>query len=381
MTDVPTNKGADIPDMSDVSPGRWNGMRFSSWRLSTKAMIVSVAITTVIILAVFVNLSIEIRNETETFLRSALKGSERQVLRMREEHFADLMWVNSQVSANPTLRAALETYRMESDESDTFRDELLATLQNELDKIWNGLRHDLLFVTDQQGKILAANSISSVSVTANKSMAQHPVVQTALDPSIRPGLENFGVVEIDGQWFFLGSSPIVLQGYIIGTLAIGNQVGSRLLPELRDIFGGETVVTAGPNIISTTLPKTHSQALKVIDGLLNQDEDAALEISDEEFIVTSMTLGRDDSGAQVNLHLLRSITQALREPNQRLIRTLAIQASIALLLAAMLSWIATRGGLRPLQRFVGFMKKVGESGDYSSPLCSRQQDAGRKSAQ
>jgi signal transduction histidine kinase/CheY-like chemotaxis protein len=328
-------------------------------------MFVSVSMTAVIILAVFINLSNDIRNETEGSLRNALESSERQVLRIREEHLADLMWVNSQVSANPTLRAALETYRIESGESDEFRDELLATLQNELDKIWNGLRHDLLFVTDQSGSILAANSITSISFTANANMAQHPVVQAALNPTNRPGIENFGLVEFDGQFFFLGSSPIVLQDYIIGTLAIGNLVGSTLLPELRDIFGGETVVTAGNKIISSTLQESYSQALEANDALPGQGEGAPLEIADQEFVVTSMALGRDEDGQQVSLYLLRSITEALREPNRKLIRTLAVQASIALILAALLSWIATRAGLKPLQRFVDFMKKVGETGDYS----------------
>ncbi len=350
--------------MTDVSK-QTAARGFGSWRLSTKAMFVSVGMTAFIILAVFINLSNDIRNETEDSLRNALENSERQVLKIREEHLADLMWVNSQVSANPTLRAALETYRMETGDSDEFRDELLATLQNELDKIWTGLRHDLLFVTDQAGTILAADSISDISFSAHAEMAEHPVVQAALDPANRPGIENFGLVELDGQQFFFGSSPIVLQDYIIGTLAIGDMVGSSLLPELREIFGGETVVTAGDKIVTSTLEESWSQALEANAALLSLGEDAPLQIGGEEFIVTSMALGQDEDGEEVSLYLLRSVTEALREPNRKLIRTLAIQASIALILAALLSWIATRAGLKPLQRFVDFMKKVGETGDYS----------------
>lgn len=341
--------------------GRW----LSALRLSTKAMLLGVGLTSVIILAVFLTLSIEIRNETEELLREALERSERQVFKMREDHFVDLLWVTTQVSANPTLRAAIETYRMETNEQGPAGSELLATVQNELDKVWGGLRHDLLFVTDESGIVLAAKSSSGVVPQAGESLADHPVVQHALDPRSAAGDENFGVVELGGQFFFVGTSPITLQDYVIGTLTMGDRIGNRFIPDLRAFFGGETVVMAGRQVISSTLPEGLTGQL--VEGRVTplSSGEGTVEIGDEAFLITSMSLGHDRAGRDVSLYLLRSFTEALREPNQKLMRTLAVQAAIAILLAALLSWIATRAGLRPLQRFVGFMRNVADTGDYS----------------
>ncbi len=53
-------------------------------------------------------------------------------------------------------------------------------------------------------------------------------------------------------------------------------------------------------------------------------------------------------------------------------KTLATQALLAVLLGALLAWVATRASLRPLEKFVAFMKGVAESGDYSRRFRGRQ---------
>jgi two-component system cell cycle sensor histidine kinase/response regulator CckA len=88
-----------------------------------------------------------------------------------------------------------------------------------------------------------------------------------------------------------------------------------------------------------------------------------------------MLLGTNDAGEPVTLFLLRSLTQALRLPNQKLMKTLATQAVLAVLLGALLAWVATRTSLRPLEKFVTFMKGVAESGDYSRRFRGRQIEA------
>jgi signal transduction histidine kinase len=93
--------------------------------------------------------------------------------------------------------------------------------------------------------------------------------------------------------------------------------------------------------------------------------DGTARLGDQDYLVTSMVLGTDDRGQAVTLFLLRSLTEALRQPTQRLMKTLATQAALAVLLGALLAWVATRVSLRPLTRFAAFMKEVAESGDYS----------------
>jgi len=342
---------------------------FGALRLSTKAILLSIALTTIVITAVFVTLSIEIRNETKQLLQDTLNRSEKQVLSIKEDNLSQLLWVSSQVANNPTLRAAMETYRLESSLSSETRQGLLATVQNELDKIWTGLPHDILFVTDQLGRVVAANGNLDALPKSGEDISEKPTLAHALDPNAEIGDGNFGVIRLQGQHYLIGTSPIYLQGYVIGTLTLGDRIDSSFLPNLRAFFGGETMVTAGGRSISSTLPSTSDEGSGVSafasPGVEVTQNDGVAHFGNEDYLVTSMELGRDDSGEPVTLYLLRSLTQALRKPNQKLMKTLATQALLAILLGALLTWVATRTSLRPLEKFVAFMKGVAETGDYS----------------
>jgi hypothetical protein len=333
--------------------------RLSSIRLSTKAILLSFALTTFVITAVFVTLSIEIRDETKQLLQDMLNRSERQVLSIKEDNLSQLLWVSSQVANNPTLRAAMETYRLESTLSVENRKELLATLQNELDKIWTGLPNDLLFVTDEKGSVLAANGRLNSGPELGTDLSSKPALKHALNPLAPKGDQNFGVIQLQGQHYFIGASPIDLQGYVIGTLTLGDRIDSSFLPNLRAFFGGEIAVTVGGRSIASTLPQSSSgdSGAEVLARLGSDamPADGTARLGDEDYLITSMNLGMDDAGEEVTLFLLRSLTEALRQPNRKLMKTLATQAVLAVLLGALLAWVAVRTSLRPLEKFVAFM--------------------------
>jgi len=350
-------------------------------RLSTKAILFNIGLTTFVITAVFVTLSIEIRSETKQLLQDILNRSEKQVLSIQEDNLSQLLWVSSQISANPTLRAAMETYRLEPNLKGQVRSELLATIQNELDKIWAGLKHDLLFVTNETGIVLAANGRMNVQPRPGENLSKLPVLKHALDPSAPVDDKNFGVINFRGQHYLIGTLPIEMQGYLIGSLSLGDRIDSSFLPNLRAFFGGETVVTVGNRSIASTLPEPVSGGSGVEDlarlGAAAIKPDGTARLGDEDYLVTSMMLGIDDSGEPVTLFLLRSLTKALQQPNAKLVDTLAKQALLAILLGALLTWAATRASLRPLVRFVAFMKSVAETGDYSRRFRGRAADDGK----
>jgi len=355
--------------------------RFRSMRLSTRAILFNIGLTTFVITAVFVTLSIEIRSETKQLLRDMLNRSEKQVLSIQQDNLSQLLWASSQISANPTLRAAMETYRLEPDLRVPVRSELLATIQNELDKIWAGLRHDLLFVTNEAGVVLAANGQMDVQPQPGEDLSGLPVLNHALDPSVAVGEKNFGVINLQGQYYLIGTLPIEMQGYLIGSLSLGDLIDSSFLPNLRAFLGGETVVTVGHRIIASTLPESSRGGSGLENlarlGTASVRPDGTASLGAEEYLVTSMKLGTDDTGHPVTLFLLRSLTKALQQPNAKLKNTLATQAFLAIFLGALLTWTATRASLRPLERFVTFMKGVAESGDYSRRFRGRLAEVNR----
>ncbi len=372
----PRKKGRDIPGRVIC--------RLSSMRLSTRAILFSIAMTAFVITAVFVTLSIEIRSETKQLLQDILNRSEKQVLSIQQDNLSQLLWASTQISSNSTLRAAMETYRLESTIKTGNRAELLATVQNELDKVWAGLRHDLLFVTDAKGEVLAANGRMDSPPRPGADLSQLPVLKHALNPSAAMGEQNFGVISLQGQHFLIGTLPIEMQGFVIGSLSLGDRIDSSFLPNLRAFFGGDTVVTVGKRSIASTLPASSggdagAEALARLRAAAIKPDGTA-RLGDEDYLITSMTLGTDDSGEPVTLFLLRSLTQALKQPNGKLKNTLAKQAVLAILLGALLTWVVTRTSLRPLERFAAFMKGVAESGDYSRRFQGREPGERRPAA-
>jgi signal transduction histidine kinase len=352
--------------------------RFSGLRLSTKAMLFNVSIIAIVISAVFVGLSIQIRNETRQLLQDLLNRSEAQVLSIQQDNLAQLFWATSQISSNSTLRAAMETYRLESAPTPDIREELLATIQNELDKIWGSLPHDLLFVTDEAGRVLGASGHTDALPHPGENLSTLPVMRQALDPTAQVGEQNFGVFTLQQQYYLVGSVPIELQGFIIGSLTLGDRIDSSFLPNLRAFFGGETLVMAGErNIASTLTAEVQQQGLTLdtLEQAVSQAEGTA-RIGPDDYLVTSMKLGSDDRGEPVTLYLLRSLTAALKQPNEQLKQTLATQALLAILLVSALTFVATRKSLRLLERFVEFMRSVAETGDYSRRFNQRTTDPG-----
>jgi len=343
--------------------------RFNSIRLSTKAILFNVALTTFVITAVFVSLSIELRSETKQLLQDILNRSEKQVLSIQQDNLSQLLWASSQISSNSTLRAAMETYRLESTAKSGVRSELLATVQNELNKIWAGLRHDLLIVTNETGVVLAANGRVDSQPQPGEDLSKMPVLQHALNPSVAISNQNFGVINLSGQYYLIGTLPIEMQGFVIGTLTLGDRIDSNFLPNLRAFFGGEIVVALGQRSIASTLPETAkgelgSEALSAL-ATAAIEPDGTAHLGNQDYMVTSLKLGIDERGEPVTLFLLRSLTQALKQPNSNLMNTLATQAILAIFFGALLTWVATRTSLRPLDRFAAFMKGVAETGDYS----------------
>lgn len=362
----------------DRARARWRAMQ-----LSTKAVWLSVALTTIVITTVFISLTLEIRQETRQILQDLLNRSEQQVVSIKEDRLSQLLWMSSQVANNPTLRAAMETFRLESPPRFDHREELLATLQNELDKIWAGLPKDLLIVTNAEGGVLVANGTADDLPDQGVRLAVMPAVERALNPNEAVGDQNFGLMRFGDHYFLAAASPIVLQDYVIGTLVLGDRIDSSFLPNLRAFFGGNTVITVGGKTIASTLPDLKvgdpNAELPVLlaDAVLRNDSTVLLE--GHEYLVDSMVLGADESGAPATLFLLRSLTEAMRQPNGKLMKILATQALLAILLGAALAWAATRVSLRPLAKFTDFMKEVAATGDYSRRFERRKPAVGRPS--
>src|SRR5882762_11690907 len=107
--------------------------------LGFKLILFETLLIAVVVGAAFVGLSLEIRSTTQRFFVTELRRSQAEILNLQNRSLEQLVWTSSVITENPTLRAAIETYRLESAAGRGRRDELLATVQQETEKIAAGL--------------------------------------------------------------------------------------------------------------------------------------------------------------------------------------------------------------------------------------------------
>ena len=111
----------------------------------------------------------------------------------------------------------------------------------------------------------------------------------------------------------MGSVPIVLQGFPIGTLILGDCLDQHYVEELRDSFDGEVVLTMDGRILHSTFPDVTAalpQALP-FPGVKTPDKGATLRIENEDYILAPMCRGGNESGGSVNLYLLHCFRNIL----------------------------------------------------------------------
>ena len=110
--------------------------------------------------------------------------------------------------------------------------------------------------------------------------------------------------------------PIILQGFPIGAVLLGEKIDRPLVKKLAEFFEGEVVITVGDRVITSTL-----DFLEPGGPAPNLPESApgkpaqVMRWGEEEYVMASLSMGKDDTGRQGTLHLLHPLTQPLRRAN------------------------------------------------------------------
>jgi len=344
----------------------------SRWRaagLGTKLVLFTTALTAVSVLTAFLTISVQIRRSTRELLASTLAHHQRMLLSLEERDLEQLVRTSTLMTDNPTLRAAMETYRLETHPGARTRSDLLGTVETEAAKIAAGLARDLLIVTDHEGRVLASGGRRGFGLTPGTSFGSWPVVRRALAQDAPVGSQNFAVMRFDDRYFQVGCVPIVLQGYIIGTLTVGDLLDRDYVARLHRSFDSQIVVMASGRVLGSTLDAVHpdgpAPALEAPAGSHAPGPPPVVRIGREDFVAAPLSLGTDQEGGPVSVVLLHSLTAAMAPANRSLLWTLLSCGSIAVLLAGVAASATSRSVLRPLQEFVAFMRGVAETGDHS----------------
>ena len=338
-------------------------MRIGSERqgvgLRTRLVVLCTLLTVVAVTVSFVAVSVEIRRQTRLLLEDTLARHQKTAVALQARSLEQILRTSSLMAANPTLRAAIDTYRSESGDEAKDRPDLLRTIKVEADKLAEGLDRDLFVVTDFDGHVLAASGRSGTEIATGARLDSRTVVKRALNQPEAIGQDNFGIVTVKDVPYRVGCVPIVLQGYVIGTLMVGDRLDAAFATASRDTFGGDIVVTVGDRIVGSTM----IGAAPDLRQLRNRV--ARVTVLGDEYVAAPLTLGTDEEGRTVSLCLLQSLTAALGPSYRAMVAALVFCGLLAVVGAGIGAWAISRSVLRPFESFVGFLHTVAESGDRS----------------
>lgn len=353
--------------MNSADSGRgWERLRLAG--LSAKLVLFSTLLTLVAVSASFVALSLEIRTQTKRLLAETVARQHLMIRKVQQHRLEQMLRTSTLLTDSPTLRAALEIYRSESPVGSEHRADILETIEGEAEKVASILGRDLLIITDDRGRVLASAGHDPIGPVDGEDLSSRSVVRRALEQDSPVDAQNLAVLDFAGEYFQVGTVPVALQGFVIGALALGDRMDREFIDDLRDSFDCEIVLSGGGRILESSLAA--SPDAPAFDALLHAAEtDPAaaplLRLGGEEYVTAALVLGVDRDGRPVTLSLLNSLSVALARSNRSLLLSALGIGAAAVVLAGLAAALAARSVLRPLGRFVGFMRSVADQGDHS----------------
>ncbi|MEO8448409.1 MAG: ATP-binding protein [Gemmatimonadota bacterium] len=330
---------------------------FGNTPLAVKLAVSSAGLAVIVLSLTFFVLRSSAVGDVRRVFTAELGVSQAGWRALQDQRLSLLLNTSNVVSTSPTLRAALETERQEANAGFSARAELIATVRREAERVFADLGYDLLVVTNERGRVLAAVAPPGVPLPTGL-LDSLPVVRHALGARVPAADSSFGIMRLGGKPFQVGAAAILLQGFPIGVLLLGEPLDSvvgRLGPALE----AGVVVTAGDEIL--VAPASLKAA--GIDGRLFRP--AATEpydvlVGHEEFVAASLPLGLTEDRRPAAAHLLRSLTGSLHPLERTLEQSFLLAGLLAVLGVGGATAMLARAALEPLSRFAGFLRRGAE---------------------
>jgi signal transduction histidine kinase/ActR/RegA family two-component response regulator len=221
------------------------------------------------------------------------------------------------------------------------------------------LPQELLILTDDGGKVLFTADRTGPALPAGTDLSKVPAVKEALDGT-EPTLESsFAIINFHGMPFQLGCVPAIQNGQLIGVLLLGDRLDAPALDRIKATVGSDVVVRTGTTVLATSLAG--------IDGSVLEEgaHRGSMNLAGEDYVVASLAIGRDESGAAVMLDLLRSVSATASTLQRVLTRSFLFYGALAVAIATIAAALLARAQLQSFRDFVGFMGAVAQSRDYS----------------
>lgn len=224
-------------------------------RLLTRALLMSLLTVGLVLGAVFAVLSFDVRGRVRESVADNLASAQKMFTGVEARRQQDMRATVSTLAENPTLKAALDTWLTESRGAKPgVTDELLATVQNEANKIADRVSADVLAIADRRGRLI---------VSAGRRAPAWPRGSTMVGAGGDNLEADHAVVVGDGVYRVV-SVPLQLDNAVIGSLELGTALDADYAKELASLSRGEAAIIRNDTVLATTLDQKATRELAAL---------------------------------------------------------------------------------------------------------------------
>lgn len=320
-------------------------------RLVTRALVTSFLTVAFVLGAVFALLSVRARDQVRESVARNLVSAQQVFQRAEARRQQDRRAAVATLAETPTLKAALDIWLTErAGANERTRNELLATVQRETDKIADRMSADVLAVTDSNGLIVTSSGRLAHAWPRGERIAEQ--LSTAVADR---------AAHIGGAVYHVISVPLQLGVDTIGSLELGTALDADYARELADFSRGDAAIVSKNVVLTSTLPEAASRDLT---GFHAGAAGAGITTLDgESWAVQPLSRLGD-----VTFLALASIDDAAATQTQTALRSLGWVALAATVLAALGSvWLA-RTLTQPIDRLSKSLSTMTAAGRSHQPI-------------
>jgi signal transduction histidine kinase len=297
--------------------------RFGSLPLASKLAWLSAALTAVFVATTLIPLSLSTRTTTRDIVARQLRRTQRALIASQERDLATLEHTASLIGQNARMRAA-----MTDDQTQQLSPALAVTTQRELEDELANVGQDIIVIVNQNGRVFTMASRDTGRLGPRADLSSLEAVRVALDPEAPADTGVYGVLDVPPFSYSVAAVPLVSAGRTLGAVLLGERIDSAYLAGVQSRFDGNVVVAVG-----NEKPR------------VGADELAA-----------PLELGKNRSGAPVTLWLLQPVGSGAL--TKMIVAQFILYGLAAVILSGLGAAFVARSLLRPLDRFVAYMKRA-----------------------
>jgi putative nucleotidyltransferase with HDIG domain len=320
-------------------------------RFVIRTLVATLATVAFVLSAVLLAVTLNVQTSVRAGVVDRLARVSDLLSALEERRAGELRAQVAMLAENSTLKAAVDTYHTELRTTNPAgRQDLLATIARELDKLSARIQPDVLEVRSASGEVLGV---------AGRRAVEWPAF--ARINAARSGTDATFVTTSSGI-FRLASVPVLLQGTELGTLTLANALDDRYATEISELSKARTLILFNNHVAASTLPSDSLMGLtpEVVAAMTSQD---VVTLGGSEYAVRLLL---HQGSAQV--YMLDSIDASARPVMARALRTMGWIALGAFTLAALASIWVSRTIARPIDTLSASLSNMTETRNFENPL-------------